>query len=188
MAVLGLVAPFLIAAPLHRSLKAVETSTGDAERLDRLFASIAKPAKPLAVTVATLAGMLAMLLAAGSGRYVPAASITPEAAVTAALSAGARGPVMNDYNFGGYLIFRGIPVFIDGRAEMYGREFMEKMFEAQRERSTLSRMLAKYGIGWTLLSPGATVTSLLDTMPCWRRVYTDSIAVAHVRVECAPDD
>jgi hypothetical protein len=188
VAVLGLVAPFLIAAPLRRSLKAVEKSTGDAERLDRLFASLAKPAKPLAVTSVTLVGMIVVLLAAGSGRYAPAANITPEAAVTAALGAGARGPVMNGYNFGGYLIFRGIPVFIDGRAEMYGREFMEKMFEAQRERNALSRMLAKYGIGWTLLSPGAPVTSVLDTMPCWRRAYADSIAVAHVRVDCAADD
>lgn len=31
----------------------------------------------------------------------------------------------NDYNYGSYLLFRGIPVFIDSRADLYSPEFNE---------------------------------------------------------------
>lgn len=183
-AVLGLVSPFLVASALARGWKSGEATASDAERLDRFFAAFAEPARPLATATAAFAGVLIMVLAAGSGRFVPPAHSTPEAAVAAALDAGAHGPVLNDYDFGGYLIFRGIPVFMDGRADMYGRAFMESMFQAQREPDALVRTLAEYRIGWTLLRPGSPAIAALDGMPCWRRVYADGFVVSHVRVDC----
>ena len=33
--------------------------------------------------------------------------------------------MFNDYNYGSYLLFRGIPVFIDSRADLYSPEFNE---------------------------------------------------------------
>jgi hypothetical protein len=183
-AVLGLVSPFLVASALERGWKSCEAAAGDAERLDRFFAAFAEPARPLAMATAAFAGVLIMVLAAGSGRFVPAAHSTPEAAVAAAYDAGAHGPVLNDYDFGGYLIFRGIPVFMDGRADMYGRAFMERMFQAQRDPDTLVRTLAEYRISWTLLRPDSPAIAALDGMPCWHRVYADSLVVSHVRVDC----
>jgi hypothetical protein len=35
------------------------------------------------------------------------------------IDAGNPKRVLNDLPFGGYLISRGVPVFIDGRAELY---------------------------------------------------------------------
>ena len=32
----------------------------------------------------------------------------------------------NEYNYGSYMLFRGIPVFIDSRADLYAPEFNEK--------------------------------------------------------------
>ena len=55
----------------------------------------------------------------------PASNNTPEAAVASAGLATA-GPVLNDYSFGGYLIFAGIPTFIDGRGELFGGEFIAR--------------------------------------------------------------
>ena len=34
--------------------------------------------------------------------------------------------MLNDYSFGGYLIFAGIPTFIDGRGELYGGPFINR--------------------------------------------------------------
>ena len=31
--------------------------------------------------------------------------------------------LFNDYNYGSYLLFKGIPVFIDSRADLYSPEF-----------------------------------------------------------------
>ena len=41
-----------------------------------------------------------------------------------------NGPVLNDYDFGGYLIFRGIPTFIDGRTLFFGKQFALDYFDA----------------------------------------------------------
>ena len=38
--------------------------------------------------------------------------------------AGLKGRVLNYYNYGGDLIGAGIPTFIDGRGELYGRDFI----------------------------------------------------------------
>ncbi|MGN5478967.1 hypothetical protein ACTMU2_24310 [Cupriavidus basilensis] len=54
----------------------------------------------------------------------------PREAVRAALAAGASGPVFNSYNFGGYLIFSGIAPIIDGRADLYGDDFVRRYVEA----------------------------------------------------------
>ena len=53
----------------------------------------------------------------------PSPANTPAAAVAGADLAKA-GPVLNDYSFGGYLIFAGIPTFIDGRGELFGGPFI----------------------------------------------------------------
>ena len=88
---------------------------------------------------------------------------------------------MNSYNFGGYLIYRGIPVLIDGRADMYGDPFMKQYVAATTlsEAEALPALLAKFRIQWTLLQPGTPAIALLDRLPGWRRVYADDVAVVH---------
>lgn len=42
----------------------------------------------------------------------------PAAALDTALRIGLKGPAFNAVGFGSYLIFRGVPIFIDGRIEL----------------------------------------------------------------------
>ena len=56
----------------------------------------------------------------------------PSSALAAAARSGSRGPVFNSEGFGGYLTFRGIPTFIDGRAELYGNAFLDGYLMAER--------------------------------------------------------
>lgn len=183
VSVLGLVSPFLMAVPLGAQLRASGGKGGDVESLDRVFAALVAPAKPLALAVVVALWGLMGLGAVGSERFVPAAARTPDAAVRAAFEAGATGPVFNSYNFGGYLIHAGIPVFIDGRADMYGDALMQRYMEAVHltDSEKLPKLLADYRIGWTLFEPGTPALALLDRMPGWRRVYADGLAVVHVR-------
>jgi hypothetical protein len=103
--------------------------------------------------------------------------------VQAALRSGAHGPVLNEYGFGGYLIYSGVPVFMDGRADMYGDALLKRQIDALmlRDPADLPRLLNDYRIGWTLLSPGTPALASLDQLPGWRRVHTDAVAVVHVR-------
>jgi hypothetical protein len=180
---LGLVAPILMAAPLARAWYIKRPSGQDAEWLDKLFQTLARPAHQTAVFLTAL--FTAMIIASGAyyRQYRPSHAITPERAVQAALQAGANINVLNDYAFGGYLIFRRIPVFVDGRAEMYGDAFMHKMLNSLmlKNPADLSDVLDRYKIGWTLLQPGTPAAALLDLTPGWHRAYSDETAIVHVR-------
>jgi len=85
------------------------------------------------------------------------------------------GPVFNDYEFGGYLIFSGIAPFVDGRTDVYGDAFLKRAATPNE----LPALLEQYAVAWTLLDPSDARTALLDHLPGWRQVYGDDIAVVH---------
>jgi hypothetical protein len=107
---------------------------------------------------------------------------TPVAAVDVLQQRKAQR-IFNAYQFGGYLISRGIPVFIDGRAELYGETFVMDFFKAveAKKLDNLTRLLADHRIDATLLLPDSPAAQVLDHIKGWKRLYADDIAVIHVR-------
>jgi hypothetical protein len=165
---LAMLAPLYLAAPLARQFGAL--AEDDA----------AGPARGV-----SLAALGVMIVATGLVlvRDVrPAPHNTPEAAVANA-DLARTGPVLNDYGFGGYLIFAGIPTFIDGRAELYGGEFIARYNRALSlaDLPDFLKLLDQYKFGATLLAPGTPAVALLDRLPDWQRVYSDDVAVVHKR-------
>ncbi len=160
----GVIVPLLIAEPLGAALPSSLTT----------FSVGRWQAGGLAVMAALVALRLLMPVVRVDG---PAAPIKALAHVPPAL---ATGPVFNDYNFGGYLIFNHIRPFIDGRVDMYGDTFMHQYLSASvPEKATFETVLRDYGIRWTILTPGSPVVALLDTMPQWCRLYANDVAVVH---------
>jgi hypothetical protein len=47
------------------------------------------------------------------------------------------------------------------------------------------KLLDEYKIDATLLAPGTPANAFLDTLPDWKRVYGDGVAVVHVRTDAA---
>ncbi|HWI81802.1 hypothetical protein [Ramlibacter sp.] len=180
---LGLLAPLLVAAPFAAQWRARARGAGQAPMLDRFFERLARPAgvAAMALAAALVAGV--PVLVARVQPVVPPALVAPAAAVRAVQDAGIRGPVLNNYSWGGYLVYLGIPPFIDGRADMYGDAFLKQYMEALELRTSdgLERLVDRYRIGWTLLPAGTPGIALLDRLPGWRRFHTDEIAVVHVR-------
>jgi hypothetical protein len=155
--------------------------------LDLRLAALARPARPLGLALAAL--VVAALAAAALSRPLerPADPFAPSAALAAVEAAQVPGPVLNDYGFGGYLIFRGIAPFIDGRTDMYGDAFLKRYLEALRGVSDgLPQLLADYHITWTLLQADTPGVVLMDHLPGWRRLYADDTAVVHVRAALSP--
>ena len=103
--------------------------------------------------------------------------VTPSAALAAAREHQVAGPVFNDFNFGGFLIFSGVPTMIDGRTDLYGDAFNRRYSRIEE----LPRLLGEYRIGWTLLRAGTPGAVLMDHLPGWQRLYADDIAVLHAR-------
>jgi len=92
-------------------------------------------------------------------------------------------PVLNGYGLGGYLIYKGVKPFIDGRADMYGDAFSARYFTAVEPDSVaLRKLLADYRVAWTIFTPDDPVVALLDKDPAWRRIHADPYAVVHRRV------
>jgi hypothetical protein len=156
--------------------------------IDRTLAELAKPAslRGVAIAATVLAALSAAVLHGAATRTDVA---IPAAALAAVETAHVTGPVLNDYGFGGYLIFEGIPPFIDGRAELYGDEFIKRYVQAMLlDSDELPKLLDRNGIAWTLIAPERPAVLLLDHLPNWRRLYADDVAVVHVRTDPAPPD
>jgi hypothetical protein len=169
--VLGLLAPLFLMAPLARQFQPMRNEDG-------VFGSAS------AAIAAGLAVLLvpATIALAAISTYQPNPRISPVAAV-AALKAANVGPVFNDYDFGGYLVFAGVPTFIDGRTELYGGAFTARYYRAVTlaDLKDFVATLDTYKIGATLLAPSIPAGAFLDTQPGWVRLYADDIAVVHVR-------
>jgi hypothetical protein len=72
--------------------------------------------------------------------------------------------------------------FIDGRADLYGDEFMGTYLSIIHGKGdVLDDVLCRYGIAWTMFGPESVVPALMDRTPGWRRLYSDTGAVIHVR-------
>jgi hypothetical protein len=167
---LGVLAPMLLARPLA---KAMPGESSDSSR----------PQAARTMIVATLVGLAAlsaMRLAATMTRVDgPAAPISAIAAVPAALRAK---PVLNDYSFGGYLIWSDIRPFIDGRADMFGDAFLTRYGKiASGDADVIERALRDYDVAWTIFTPDKRAVEVMDREPGWRRLYSDATAVVHVR-------
>jgi len=106
----------------------------------------------------------------------------PRDAIRAAVAAGASGPVFNSYGFGGYLIFSGIAPFIDGRADLYGDDFIRRYMEAYSGNAeVMDTLIRDFKIRWAVLEPSSPAAQLIRELPGWRPVHEDSFAVAFVR-------
>ncbi|SFJ42302.1 hypothetical protein [Bradyrhizobium sp. cf659] len=165
---LAMLAPLYLAAPLGRKFGG---PTGDDAAGSSRGLNLAAFAMLIAVSGAALARDIR-----------PAPIITPQAAIAQA-DLARTGPVLNDYSFGGYLIFAGIPTFIDGRGELYGGPFIDRYNRAVAlvDLGDFLKLLDEYKIGATLLAPRTPAVAMLDRLPQWQRVYSDDVAVVHKR-------
>lgn len=181
---LGLVSPFVLAVPLAHAFRREGAPASDnADGLDALFRRLSQPAQWIGVAAIAAMGAAFTLVARDLIPYAPGAATTPVKALAAFEATGVKGNVFNGYGLGGFLIFKSVPVFVDGRADMYGDPFMDTLGDAVllRVPQALEKVLTKYRIAWTMLGPKTAAVELLDHLPEWQRIYGDSVAVVHVR-------
>jgi hypothetical protein len=169
----------------HQIVLAVVGAMLLAEPLGAAAAPAGAPLNRRLPWAAAACGAAALLLAS-LRLALPAAPADRLTAPTSALAhvpaALAAQPVFNSYAFGGYLIWRGVRPFIDGRGDMYGDAFLDAAVRAERgDPAALDAALGRWDVRWTLLSPSDRAVQLMDRRPGWRRLYADRYAVVHVR-------
>ena len=128
-----------------------------------------------AVLLAIILVVRAVIPTARADNYV-----TPKTALEKVPVALRNQPVLNGYDFGGYLIFSGVKVFVDGRTDMYGDAFLADYDRIMRDRRALKDALERWHITWTIMRP-STAAWMMDAMPGWHRAYADQFAVVDVK-------
>jgi hypothetical protein len=93
-------------------------------------------------------------------------------------------PIFNEYEWGGYLIWKLYPnyrVYIDGRADVYGDDLVKEFLLVNNGRPAWKETLDKRGIRTVLIKADAALASLLRQDNGWQKVFEDKQAVIFVR-------
>jgi len=151
--------------------------------------SIACPwrARPRWVAAAGQALLVAALVGAAASRWSKSEDDPVPAKAAAFLdSIEFQGEVFNEYDWGGYLIWRWHPkrrAFIDGRCLVYGDRGYKEWEDAYLCKPGWEEALGRRGVGCLLLrhrrppGPDGMPLALPFTSPHWRTVYWDDLAV-----------
>lgn len=94
-----------------------------------------------------------------------------------------QGHMLNAYNWGGYLMYAlpEYPVFVDGRTDLYGDEFLSAYLRAARGGDNWRALLDTYAIDWVLVETGSGLAENLLQEPDWLLAYHDEQASLYVK-------
>jgi hypothetical protein len=93
------------------------------------------------------------------------------------------GPMFNSYNWGGYLMFAApdYPVFVDGRTDLYGDEFLTTYLRTATGSPGWQETLDDYNINLVVVEAQSGLARALRSEPGWQLDYEDGIATVFVR-------
>jgi hypothetical protein len=135
---------------------------------------------PNAVLMAIAAGAVALAFPGSRALAEQVNKANPVNALEFLQRSGLSGRMLNDYTYGGYLIWTmpERPVFIDGRADLYEpagvlADYMRFMALDADPQS----LLRKYRIDYCLFAREAPIVRVLPLIPGWTKIYSDAQAV-----------
>ena len=149
------------------------------------------PARPLLAAANWLILLLVALAVAllavqawsvEANETAPQAEIYPAGTVAYVQSHDLPGEILNSYNWGGYLIWKLYPeerVYINGRADLYGDEFISEYLRVTYLLPGWEETLARYGVGHVIVEAQSPLAGGLALHPAWREVYRDELAVVY---------
>jgi hypothetical protein len=86
------------------------------------------------------------------------------------------GNMFNDYNFGGYLIYKLAPtqkVFIDGRADLYGDKFVNDYLDIYSGKAGWKEKFEKFSIDYVICDKNSALRQLLLSEGSFKEGYSD---------------
>jgi len=108
----------------------------------------------------------------------------PTDCLQAVQEAGLRGNMFNTYHWGGYLIWKLWPehkVFIDGRADVMGRELMMDWVRCHRLEPGWREVLERYDVQWVLIRVHSPLCRALRMSSDFELLKSDGNAELFVR-------
>jgi hypothetical protein len=108
----------------------------------------------------------------------------PQAAVNWIQQNKPEGNLFNSYNWGGYIIwhlFPQYPVYVDGRADIYGDKFLFAYLDIYHARSGWEKELETQAVRLVLVEPESGLAIALQRSPNWDLVYNDQLCVVYIK-------
>ena len=141
-----------------------------------------QPAKPLFAALAVMrlvplltVARLALPVARGDDPVSPATALAHVPRFVR------ETPVLNDYSFGGYLIWNGVQPFIDSRADLYGDIFLANYATITApDQDALAATLTYYHVRWTIFRRRRAGGEAAGRPARLASLYQDKLAVVHV--------
>jgi len=102
------------------------------------------------------------------------------AGAIALLKSDRSARIFTNDEWGDYLIYRLYPenrVFVDGRSDFYGDDFVQKYLDVLNVKYDWQETLGHFGINTILLPPSAPLAGALKESSRWRVVYDDGISL-----------
>ena len=90
--------------------------------------------------------------------------------------------VFNDHGWGGYLLWQEVPVYIDGRNDVYS-EILADFLNLHQTEKPLGQVLAEKGARTVLTGVNGTKDLALRESRLWQSVYRDDVAVIYILLD-----
>ena len=90
------------------------------------------------------------------------------------------GRIFNHYDWGGYLIWKlypSTPVFIDGRADLYGQQLFDQFAETYQFKGEWQQPFRRWSIDTVIVPSDSALATGLRSSPGWTVSYEDPQAV-----------
>lgn len=113
-------------------------------------------------------------------QQVKEAETFPKLAAQWLLKNQPQGNLFNSYTWGGYLIwslYPDYPVFIDGRADVYGADFINRYATIHQAKSGWEEELDKTGAQLVLIEKDSILAQALRQLDKWDILYEDDLSV-----------
>jgi hypothetical protein len=91
------------------------------------------------------------------------------------------GPIFNEYNWGGYILwslYPRYPSFVDGRTDLFDDQILAEYVRAWRADPGWEDVLSNWGIRLALLEPSSPLASALESAG-WSALYRDDQSVIY---------
>jgi hypothetical protein len=142
------------------------------------------------LSLAFIAG-IAFVTTTLSKQEISEKEVFPVAAVNWIRENRPEGRIFNTYGWGGYLIWNlypDYPVFIDGRADVYGDNIMQEYMKIHNAIPGWEGKLQEAGVNIALVETGSPIFNALNNSPEWSLALKDKIQALFIRNTKPLDD
>jgi len=106
--------------------------------------------------------------------------VFPDKAVNWLMENPQNGNMFNEFNWGGYLLYRLWPqelVFLDSQTDFYGETLVREYEQTILAKYGWEDILSRYNVTWAIIPPNSPLSQALQTDEHWQVLYHDNTAI-----------